>query len=107
MTVKPSPICTLSEDGTSLLISLPEGSFEASDIPEFRQKINAIWNSSIQQVRFDFSRVTLIDSAAIGAILGVYRRLAHDTNPVKIEQPNAAIRATLNLFRLDEVLDLE
>lgn len=73
---------------------------------EFKELTAKVWVESIRKVVFDFSTVTFVDSATIGALLSVYRRLNRETNPIEIRGPNPAIRATFRILRLDEVFEL-
>lgn len=100
------PELKLSADGRLLSVILPAGPFEAGNLVEFKELIANTWKDTITKVVFDFSKVTFVDSATIGALLSVYRRLDRAASPVEIRSPNPAIRATFRILRLDEVFEI-
>lgn len=100
------PELKLSDDGKLLSVVLPAGPFEAGNLVEFKELIGSAWKESITKVVFDFGKVTFVDSATIGALLSVYRKLERGASPVEIRSPNPAIRSTFRILRLDEVFDI-
>ena len=73
-----------------------------SDIDEMME------NYSVRNLIFDFSRVTFMDSAGIGVVLGRYRKIQAEGGCVIIAGCSMKIRTILNMagvFSLMEYMD--
>jgi anti-sigma B factor antagonist len=90
------------EDGEAVLAI--EGELDAITAPELRDTIDSLIIGAADGVRVDLTKLRLIDSSGVGALVSLYKRLRAEGRHFHIvglcEQPLAIFR----LLRLDEVL---
>lgn len=90
-----------NQDGRQVLSI--EGELDAITAPELRDTLDSLVVGGGEGVRVDLSRLRLIDSSGVGALVSLYKRLRAEGRPLEIvglcEQPAAIFR----LLRLDEV----
>ena len=83
----------------ALRIQIDVPSFDASNVDQFRQDFEKLCPSELPAVEIDLAKVEMIDSSAIGALLGVHRRL-NGHGPIRIHNPRPPVLSLLELLRL-------
>ena len=84
----------------------PTGDLDAYTAPELRQTLHEAAESGARLLVVDLSRVTFIDSAGLGTLVGAHRRMLEAGGALRIVQPPALVGRAFALTGLDEVLDL-
>jgi anti-sigma B factor antagonist len=90
------------DDGVHTTIRI-EGELDANTAPELKQALDSIVADGRRRVTIDLSRLRLIDSSGVGAIVSLYKRVraaGGDCEVVGVSDQPAAI---FKLLRLDVV----
>lgn len=94
-----------NSDGFEIVVEV--SSFEACTIEEFRTALGRSCMSGAQNVVVDLSRVEMIDSSAIGALLSVQKRLTDPAERVTLRGARPAVLSVIELLRLHRVFRIE
>lgn len=86
-------------------IIVDESRFDASNAKSFREQFNAHCPDLIQSVDIDFTRVELIDSSGIAALLNIRHRI-HLPTPVSLRNSCPSVLGILQTMRLHRVFTL-
>ena len=92
-------------DGLEILVEV--SSFEACTIEEFRSGLGQSCANGARNVVVDLTRVEMIDSSAIGALLSVQKRLTDPTERVTLRGARPAVLSVIELLRLHRVFRIE
>lgn len=95
------------DGGKTLHVDVELRKFDAACAKEFRETVNANWSEDVRRVELEFSSVDFIDSSGIGALLSVQKRLAGDSEPVTIINPQPNVVSVIELLRLHRVFNLK
>jgi anti-sigma B factor antagonist len=83
------------------------GEIDAFTAPSLRDDLRAlVEDTGALTVLVDLAAVTFLDSSALGALVGVVRRLRERGGQLRIVQPHTAAARIFELTGLDAVLDL-
>src|SRR5262245_27934675 len=66
---------TLGSNGRALDIRVNAKKFDVAMAKDFRAAVESAWKPGIASVQIDFTRVEFIDSAGVGALISVHKRL--------------------------------
>jgi len=94
-----------SSDGLEIRIGV--ASFEACTIDAFRAAMGRHGAQGLRNVVVDLTAVAMIDSSAIGALLGVQKRLADPSDRVTLRGARPAVLTVIELLRLHRVFRIE
>ena len=83
------------------------GEIDAFTAPSLRDDLRQLVEErGARLVVVDLEAVTFLDSSALGALVGVFRRLRERDGQLRIVEPRAAASRIFELTGLDAVLDL-
>ena len=92
--------------GDAYLVLL-SGEIDAFTAPSLRDDFHAVVaKDDASVVIVDLSAVTFLDSSALGALVGLFRRLRERDAALRIVEPRTAASRIFELTGLDAVLDL-
>lgn len=94
-----------SSDGLEILVEV--NSFEACTIEDFRSGLATTCGNGARNVVVDLTRVEMIDSSAIGALLSVQKRLVDPGERVTLRGACPAVLSVIELLRLHRVFRIE
>lgn len=86
-------------------IIVDETHFDSSNAHQFRHEFDSICPENIQSVDIDFTRVELIDSSGVGALLNIRKRIQLPT-PVSLRNSCPSVLNLLQTMRLHRVFHL-
>ncbi len=89
-----------------LRIAVDVTSFDASNVEQFKSDFERICPAELGNVDVDLSKVEMIDSSAIGALLSVHRKL-NGHGPISIHNPRPSVLSVIELLRLHRVFHIE
>ena len=72
---------------------------------EFKAGVETAWSPLIRRVVIDLGPVSFIDSSGVGALLGVFKRLASPAS-VKLQHLQAPVQTVIELLRLHKIFEL-
>ncbi len=87
-------------------IIVDEDRFDVSNAHQFRHEFDALCPDDIQSVDIDFTRVELIDSSGVGALLNIRKRI-HLPTPVALRNSCPSVLGVLQTMRLHRVFQLD
>ena len=100
------PVTSIEEVGRVFVVTL-HGEIDAFTTPSLREDLRGlVEETGGLVVVIDLAAVTFIDSSAIGALVGTFRRLRERDGELRIVQPRSAASRIFELTGLDAVLDL-
>jgi sigma-B regulation protein RsbU (phosphoserine phosphatase) len=96
------------EQKENILIITPEKeSLDASDAPEFKDKvIELITESKSMSVVFDLNKLQFIDSSGLGSFLSVLRTLNARGGDLKLARMNGQIRTMFELVKMHKIFEI-
>ncbi len=80
--------------------------FDATYIGDFRDKLNRLPGRIFDEVRIDLDGVEMIDSSAVGALLGVQKKVGDPGRRMIVENAHPAVVSVIELLRLHRVFDV-
>jgi anti-sigma B factor antagonist len=92
--------------GTTLKMIVKLARLDASTVRDFRRESQEIWNSKINDVSADLSRVSFLDSSGVGALLSLYKRLPTPDPAFRLRGVQPSVRAVIELLRLDRIFNV-
>lgn len=99
-------VTTIDEVGGAYVVTL-RGEIDAYTAPALRDDLHRLVEEQhAHLVVVDLSSVTFLDSSALGALVGLLRRLRERDGQLRIVQPGSAARRIFEHTGLDAVLDL-
>jgi anti-sigma B factor antagonist len=100
------PVTTFERVGDAHLVLL-SGEIDAFTAPSLRDDFHALVETGdASVVVVDLSAVTFLDSSALGALVGLFRRLRERDAVLRIVEPRTAASRIFELTGLDSVFDL-
>ncbi len=94
--------------GNSIVVTLEEQVTASKGAEELKQSLLKICEEGNDSIILDFSRITTIDSAALGKILMVQKRLRECGGELKIvDVKSDYIRKMFDIINLDKVIKVE
>lgn len=74
--------------------------------PQLRDRLNGALDGEAENVVVDLSRVSFIDSMALGALLEMHKRLRADGGELRLVVPDTKLRRIFEMTLLDQVFTL-
>jgi anti-sigma B factor antagonist len=97
--------CTIDrQDG--VVIVAPRGDLDHRTAPVFQAQIDDLLGAGEQFFVLDLDTVPLVDSAGLASLIRLYRQVRIGEGDVRLARPTPAVRAVLELTRLDRVFDI-
>lgn len=72
----------------------------------FRDLIRATLNAGHRSVDIDLTRVNVVDSDGMGALISVHKRMRERDGLVRLLHPTSFVGQTLRLLKLDNILEI-
>jgi anti-sigma B factor antagonist len=91
--------------GEITVISLPCGALDAGNAAEFKKDVSPLLGRS-DKVIIDLSCVGFMDSAGLGAILSVLKRVSGNKGELRLAGMGKEVRALFELVRMHRILDV-
>lgn len=99
-------VTTIEKAGDLHIVTL-RGEIDAFTSPSLRGDLRQlVEDDGAHIVIVDLEAVTFLDSSALGALVGIFRRLRERDGELRIVRPSAAASRIFELTGLDAVLDL-
>jgi|CZCB01.1.fsa_nt_gi stage II sporulation protein AA (anti-sigma F factor antagonist) len=96
-----------SREGNSLVVMM-EGEIDHHTASRVRERIdNKFLMEPVKNLILDLSRVTFMDSAGIGLILGRMNRVSLIGGKMIIRRPKPEIQRILRMSRIEELIELD
>ncbi len=92
-------------DGDAATVAL-WGELDLGLAPSLRDHLSHLYNEGVRRFTLDATDVTFIDSVGLSVLLALHRRLREEDGKVSLVHPSQAIRRTLEISGLLEVLDV-
>jgi anti-sigma B factor antagonist len=81
-----------------------EGELDALTVTQLREVLDSLVAEGDDGVRVDLSRLRLIDSSGVGALVSLYKRLRARGRPLRVEGLREQPLAIFRILQLDQVL---
>ena len=94
------------ETASGLAVVVVAGEVDLFTAPELRDRLARVDEDGAERVVLDLSRVTLVDSMALGVLLGAKRRLAAHDGSLDLVVSKPDIRRIFEITMLDRVFTL-
>jgi anti-anti-sigma factor len=91
--------------GPGSIIVVLQGKFDDSAVATVRPQLELIPRASERDVYIDLRRVTYIDSAAVGALVFLFKRLVSQRRRLVLIGAAGQPRRLLELLRIDRVIE--
>jgi len=88
------------------VVHLPD-QFDSLAVEQLRELFTSLAENENSNVEFDFSRVTFIDSSAIGAVVFLYKRLTAQNREISITGAVGQPLELMQFLRIDKVITLQ
>lgn len=95
----------ISQDREITVVAL-EGSLEVGKQEKLKENLLKQAPPSASRMVLDLSGVNFIDSACLGALIAVARRLREQGGDVKIAALNTEVKSIFQITRLDRVFEI-
>lgn len=83
------------------------GEVDVGNCAEFKEKISEQTGEAEGEVVLDFSSLDYIDSAGLGILVGVYKRLAEQGATLKVVNTNSYIKKLFRITKLETLFTVE
>ncbi len=92
--------------GTDAVLFVLYGEVDLHVAPEVRDRLDAAVQGGTRKVVVDLSRVSFVDSMALGVLLGTLKRLRAEGGELRLVVPSSQLRRIFEITLLDEVFEL-
>ena len=103
--MQPEPV-EIDRPEPGVVVLRAKGDLDAYTAPGLRAQLHEATAGEADLVVVDLARVTFIDSAGLGALVGAHRRMREAEGELRIVRPPALVGRAFELTGLDQVLDL-
>lgn len=93
--------------GDTLSLVVKASSLDLTVATEFKAACIDAIPPEIHSVVADLSSLTFLDSAGVGALLSLYKRLPQPHRSVKLRGLQPPVLAVIELLRLDRIFEIE
>jgi anti-sigma B factor antagonist len=83
------------------------GELDLHVAPELQDRVDAAIQRGVELLVVDLSRVTFVDSMALGVLLGAVNRLRRRGGNLRLVVPSADVRRIFEISQLDQIFTLE
>lgn len=92
--------------GNEVVLFVLHGEVDLHVAPELRDRLTDAIEEGFEYVVLDLSRVTFMDSMALGVLLGALKRLRPRDGELRLVVPNSELRRIFEITLLDQVFTL-
>ena len=94
------------ENGTlSIRVKIPR--LDAAAAREFKTESATAWRPAVERVIIDLGAVDFLDSAGVGALLSIHKRLPAEKPGAKLIHLRPPVQAVIKLLRLHRIFEIE
>ena len=83
------------------------GELDATTVGEIRPKLNVIADELPEKVEVDLSRLRMVDSSGVGAIVALFKRVKANGAAFVVTGINGQPLSIFKVLRLDKVFDIQ
>ena len=83
------------------------GELDATTVGELRPKLNVIADELPEKVEVDLSRLRMVDSSGVGAIVALFKRVKANGAAFVVTGINGQPLSIFKVLRLDKVFDIQ
>lgn len=88
----------IEKQGNTILLS---GEVDVGNCADFKEKLGAAVESATQDLTLDFSALDYIDSAGLGILVGVFKRLQEKDLSMRVINSNDYIKKLFRITKLE------
>lgn len=97
-----SLVATVERNDRGAAVVKPVGELDAYTAPELREQLHGLAaDESVDLLVVDLSRVTFLDSSALGVLVGALRRMRERRRELRLVEPRPTVRRIFELTLLD------
>lgn len=85
---------------------IPHAQLRHDNCDSLRNDVLAVLESGHRRIVLDFSAVEFVDSAALGMMVMVLKRLVTNGGELKVASLNPGVRQTFRIMRFHQVFDI-
>ncbi len=93
-------------ESTSATVIYLNGSFDATVSRDVREKFDGLISKGLQNFIVDLEQVDFIDSSALGALVGFFKKVRVGEGDVKLARLSSQILKIFELTQLDQVFEI-
>jgi anti-sigma B factor antagonist len=95
-------VATVDRPRPRVAVLSPVGELDAYMAPELREQLHDLAaEESLELLVVDLSRVTFLDSSALGVLVGALRRLRERKRTLRLVEPRPTVRRIFEITLLD------
>jgi len=83
------------------------GELDATTVGELRPKLNVIADEQPERVEVDLSRLRMVDSSGVGALVALFKRIKAHGGAFAVTGVNGQPLSIFKVLRLDKVFDIQ
>jgi anti-sigma B factor antagonist len=95
-----------TDDGRTTTIEI-SGELDATTVSELRPQLNSIADELPAVVKVDLSKLRLVDSSGVGAIVALFKRVKSNGASFVVTGVNGQPLSIFKVLRLDRVFDIK
>lgn len=88
-----------------IVIELEQTNLDAGNYKDFKATVNDLINGEFK-VLIDMNSLQFIDSAGLGAVLSILRKVHEDGGDIKISRVSKAVKVLFDLVRLGKLMEI-
>ncbi|MBA2742103.1 MAG: STAS domain-containing protein [Actinobacteria bacterium] len=92
--------------GANATVLALHGEVDLHVAPELRDRLNGALEADARNLVIDLSRVSFIDSMALGALLELHKRLRAEGGELRLVVPDTKLRRIFEITLLDQIFTL-
>lgn len=96
----------LIEEREDVVLVLPQGDLYAETVDDFQGLIDELLGAGQRYFVVDLGRVSFVDSAGLGTLVRLYKRVRLGEGDVRLAQVPPNVMQILELTRLSRVFDI-
>lgn len=93
-------------NGKTIIIEI-SGELDATTVGEIRPKLNAIADAQPERIEVDLSRLRMVDSSGVGAIVALFKRVRAVGATFTVTGVNGQPLSIFRVLRLDKAFDIQ
>jgi anti-sigma B factor antagonist len=93
-------------NGKTVVIEI-SGELDATTVGELRPKLNAVADEQPEKVEVDLSRLRMVDSSGVGAIVALFKRVRAIGATFTVSGVNGQPLSIFRVLRLDKAFDIQ
>ncbi len=94
------------EEREGVVLVLPQGNLYAETVDDFQALVDELLRAGRQYFVVDLGSVSFIDSAGLGALVRLYKRVRLGEGDVRLARVPPSVMQILELTRLSRVFDI-